>query len=184
MPVVETVQDNAHALPRGDERRDADEPGGERDHAPRPGGGGEGDEEVGNETRDDAEDSQPAGEEDAWAVAVADGPADEVGVGLPAESIFDGGEDGAEGGGVGGGLEGFQNGGAIAGGDVEFARGAIGDVDGDYTLDLVAVGLRGDCARLLVETAFAEANIAGDLQGFHFRPASWKAWSAMDSWVL
>ena len=104
VPVVHPVQDDAHAFPGGDQRRDADEPAHEGDYAPCSAGGAEGEEEVCDQAGQDAEDTESAGEDDPRTVAVADCPADEVGVCLLAQGVFDGGYHRAESGRVSGGL--------------------------------------------------------------------------------
>lgn len=119
--VVHAVENDAHALPGGDESGDTDEPADERKHAPPASSGGEGDDEVGDEAGSDGKDAEAAGEDHTRTVAVADGPADEVGVCLSAEGVLDCGDDFAESGWVGGVLEGVKKSLLLTGREVEFA---------------------------------------------------------------
>jgi hypothetical protein len=86
-----------------------------------------------------------ADEEYARLVAVADGPADEVGVGLPAEGGFGDLDGGQKGRGMRGVLQRTHHQGAIAVGKVEFTRGASGEVMLRDVIALFAIGLDGDC---------------------------------------
>ena len=96
---------------------------------------GEAEEDAEDDGHYDVGDAGVADEEDAGFVAVADGPADEVGVGLAAEGGFDHVFDEGEGGRVGGVLEGVEDGGAVAVGEVEFSGGVGGEVVGDDAVD-------------------------------------------------
>ena len=81
--VVHAMQHNAHTLVGRDERRDADDPAYGRQRAPAATRPAQGQEKGGHGGEQDDADAQAAGEEDAGRVAIADGPTDEVGVGLP-----------------------------------------------------------------------------------------------------
>lgn len=142
--MVKAVQNDAHAFPGGNESGDADEPGGEGDDAPGATGGAEDEEEVDQEAGEDEEDAEAACKGDAGWIAVADGPADEVGMRLPAEGVFDRGGGGAEGGRVGGVLKSVQDCLALAAGDVEFAWATFGDVGADDAADFDTEGLCSD----------------------------------------
>jgi hypothetical protein len=106
--VVHAVEDNAHPLPGGDESSNANEPAEEWDDAPATTSGRECDDKIGDQAGSDGEDTKTASKDDARSVAVADCPADEVGVRLPAEGVLDGGDDGVECGWVGSVLEGVE----------------------------------------------------------------------------
>lgn len=142
--VVHAVEDHAHAFPSGDECGDTDEPADEGKNAPGATSRGESDEQVCNEAGSDGENSQTTGEDDAWTVAVADSPSDEVGVGLPAESKLHSGNNIAESRGVCGVLKSVKKRLLLTRREVEFAWGIIGDVDGNNARDLVAIGLSCD----------------------------------------
>lgn len=87
--VVHAVEDDAHALPRRDQRRYADEEAEEREHAPRATGVAERQDNGSDQPDHDPADAQTTGEDDTRTVTVADGPADEVGVSLAAERPLD-----------------------------------------------------------------------------------------------
>jgi hypothetical protein len=89
---------------------------------------GEGEDYCDDVAGDDAFDAKAADEDHAGFVAVADGPADEVGVGLGAEGGVGDPEGRVEGGGVGGMLEGVEDVGAVFVGDIQFSWGVVGDV--------------------------------------------------------
>lgn len=142
---VARVDDDAEALVGGDADVEADEEEGEAPDAPPARRGGADQEDGEDDGSDDVGDARVANEEDARLVAVANAPADEVGVGLPAQGAFDNVMDQGEGGGVGGVLEGVEDGGAGLVGEIEFTRGVWGDVVRDNSVDLGAEGLYGDC---------------------------------------
>lgn len=145
MSVVHAVQDNAHSLPSSDEGGDADEESDEGEDTPGPTSAAEGDENSGDEASDDTCDPEPTSEDDAGAIAIADGPANEVGVGLPTQRPLDGGSHLPEGRWVGRILQSMEQGGALLGREIELARTTIGNVDGDDARDLLSVRLNGDC---------------------------------------
>ena len=93
MPVVHAVQHDAHALVRGHERADAQDESNGREGPVAPAGVAEGQDDADGEAGDDEADAEGARKEDARWVAVADGPADKVGVGLSAERGLDGVDD-------------------------------------------------------------------------------------------
>lgn len=82
--VVHAVKDDTHALPGGNESADANEVENEGDGSPAAVGAGECDENVNKQAGENATDTKTAGEDDTGTVAVADSPADEVGVSLAA----------------------------------------------------------------------------------------------------
>ena len=146
--MVHAVEDDAHALPGGDESGDADEPAKEGKNTPSPASGRKSDDEIRDETGGDGEDTQATGEDDTGSVAVADGPADEVRVSLSAQGVLDGCDDGAKGGRVSRVLQCVEKSLLLTRRQVELARRVVGDVDGDDTGDLIAVWLGGDCRQV------------------------------------
>ena len=142
--VVHAVENDTHALIRSDEGSDSDNP-------EKSGNGSDAtwscrkrEEDGPEEPSDDEEDSETASEDDASAVTVADGPADEVWVGLAAERGLNCLVDVAEGGWVGGVLQSLQEDDALAGGEVELAGGILNDVSANDTVHLLAERLNGD----------------------------------------
>ena len=93
---------HAHALPRGNEGRDTKHEKTGREHPPTSTSVAQSDQNSGNDTTDNASNTEATGEDDARPVAVANGPANEVGMGLVTERPLDRVEDGAERSGVGG----------------------------------------------------------------------------------
>ena len=83
--MMHAVQDNAHALPRGDEGSDANEPADERQHAPPAAYGAQSDDQISDEAGDDTSNAEATCKDDTRSVAVTYRPADEVGVCLAAE---------------------------------------------------------------------------------------------------
>lgn len=83
-------------------------------------------------------------EENFRFVAVADTPADEIGVGLSSQGTLDKITDRGEGRGVGGMLKGVEDDGAGLVRKVELTRGIGGDVMADDSVNLGAGGLDGD----------------------------------------
>jgi hypothetical protein len=122
------VQDEAEAFEGRYDGAETDEPeeGGEDPVPAR--GVGEGEDGGDGEADGDAFDAEAADEEHAGFVAVADGPADEIGVGLAAQGGFGDLEGGLEGGGVGGMLEGVDDLGAVFVREIQFSWGGVGDV--------------------------------------------------------
>ena len=78
------------------------------------------------------------------AIAVADGPADEVWVGLAAERGLNCLVDVAEGGWVGGVLQSLQEDDALAGGEIKLAGGIFDNVGANDTVNLLTEWLNGD----------------------------------------
>lgn len=122
------MEDEAEAFIGGYDGAEADEPeeGGEDTVPARE--VGESEDYCDDEADNNAFDAEAADEEHAGFVAVADGPADEIGVGLTAEGGVGDLEGGVEGGGVGGVLKGVEDVGAVFVGEVQFSRGGVGDV--------------------------------------------------------
>ena len=76
---------DTHALPCRNQRRNADNPSYRRQSPVAASGAAQGDENGGDEAQQDGGDAETTGEDDARSIAVADGPADEVRVGLTTE---------------------------------------------------------------------------------------------------
>jgi hypothetical protein len=122
------MKDEAEAFVGGYDGAEADKPEeGGKDTVPAR-EMGEGEDCCDDEADDDALDAEAADEEHAGFVAVADGPTDEIGVGLAAEGGVGDLEGGVEGGGVGGVLEGVEDVGAVFVGEIQFSWGGVGDV--------------------------------------------------------
>jgi len=116
--MVHPVQDNAHTLPGRDERSNTDEPAEEWQHTPSSASMAERNEEVSEEASDDTADTQATSEDHTRTVAIANRPADEVGMSLSAKRVLHSLDDGAEGSRVGGGLQSAQNRLTVAAGKV------------------------------------------------------------------
>lgn len=144
--MVHAVQDNTHALPGGNQCSDTNEPANERKHAPAATSRGKSDDDVGDETSGDGEDTEAASKDDTRAVTVADSPTDEVGVSLLAEGELDGGDYIAESRWVGRVLQRMEKSLLLARRKIEFAWCVVCNVDSDNAGDLVAVWLSSDCA--------------------------------------
>lgn len=147
---VACVDDDTETLVSGDADVEAHEEEGEAPEAPPAGCIGADQEDGEDDGGDDVGDARVTDEEDARLVAVADAPADEVGVGLPAQGAFNDVMDESEGGGVGGVLEGMEDCGAGLVGEIEFTRGIWGDVVRDDSVNFGAEGLDGDCKESLL----------------------------------
>lgn len=91
------MQDNAEAFVRSDHCGETHEPHWSCEESPPAACSRECEEYGDDEAESDVGDSHGADEEDTRFVAVTDGPADEVGVRLPAESGFGDGNGGFEG---------------------------------------------------------------------------------------
>jgi hypothetical protein len=102
------MQDYTHAFPRGNQRRHANEEANQGHDSPCATSGAKSEDDSNQKSGNDATDTQTARKDDAGAVAVADGPPDEVGVSLAAERPLDRRHDVLESGGVGGVLESME----------------------------------------------------------------------------
>jgi len=140
---VHSMKDNAHTLPGSNKSGDANQKPDDRQHAPRTAGTAECDEDSSDETTDDATDTKTTSKYDARTIAVADGPANEVGVGLATEGPLDRGNDFAEGRGVGGVLKSMEESVAFLGREVQLAGATVGNVYGYDSGDLLTIWLDG-----------------------------------------
>jgi len=178
--MVETVQDDTHAFPGSDECGDAKKEQWEGECTPAAIDAGECDEKANDDSTDDARNAEDARKEDAWRIAVADCPADEVGVSLASQGIFNSRKNMTKGRGMCRVLKSVQKSGALLGGEVKLSRAAVGNVDCDDTVDLITERLDGDYGTMAsqcltlgpVASRFDTAHSDEDLQGCHFRPAS------------
>lgn len=145
VPVVQPVQHHAHALGRRDQRRDAEHPQRRPQRPPAPPRAAQRRQDRPRRREQDAGGAEPAREGHARRVAVADGPADEVGVRLAPERVLDALRHGAQGGRVRRVGERLHDGLLLARGQVELAWCAVDDVGRDHAVDLGAEGLDRDC---------------------------------------
>lgn len=89
MAMVHAVEDDTHALPCCNQRRDTDEEANERNDTPCTTSAAAGEDDGDDETSEDAEDAESAREDDTRPVTIADSPTDEVGVCLASERPLD-----------------------------------------------------------------------------------------------
>lgn len=130
-------------------------------------------EDAHEDASNDGEDAEAASEDDAWTIAIADCPADEVRVSLAAKRPFDADHDLAKSRRVRRVRQSAEERVALARREVELASTAISNVDGNYTGDLFAIWLDSDCA---VELVIVLANEGGTcIHGWNFSPAVSKA---------
>ena len=78
--MMHAVQDNAHALDGSEKGGNADQESNDGKYTPATASTAEGDEDRSDKTSNDAEDTKTTSEDDTRTVAVANSPADEVGV--------------------------------------------------------------------------------------------------------
>ena len=105
---------------------------------------GDNEENSENETGEDMRVAVPFDEQDARTIAIADAPADKVGVRLTTEGPFDHVFDQGQGRWVCCVLEGVEDGGTVTMREVELARRVGGEVVADDPIDLRTKGLDGD----------------------------------------
>lgn len=86
------MEDNAHTLPGSDKGGDADDKAEETHDPPSTTCAAQGEDDAREKTSNDAANTQSSGENDTRAVAVADCPADEVGVSLATQRPLNGGD--------------------------------------------------------------------------------------------
>lgn len=150
MTVVETVKNDAHALPGSDECGDTDDIEKDREHTPCTACVGQCDEKIDKDAESNDTDTKTTSKDNTRTVAVADGPTDEVRVSLTSERPLDCGEDVFESGRVGGILQGVEESCTFSTREVEFARTAFGNVDTNDTLNLISEWLNGDYEKMSV----------------------------------
>lgn len=142
--VVHSVEDNTHALPRSNQGRDANEETNESQASPATTSAAKSDEKAGHEAGNNAADTETTGKDDARSVAVANGPANKVGVGLTAQGVFDGSNGRAKGRWVGCDLERAKDSSAFTVREIELAGTVHGNVDGNDAADFLTEWLGGD----------------------------------------
>lgn len=145
MSVMHAVQHHTHAFPCCDQGGDADEKTNQRHDTPCTTSTAKSENDCSNETGDDAADTETTCKDDTGTVAVADGPANKVGMCLATKRPFDRRDDVVEGRWMCRVLESMQQRSVLLGREVQLARSIIGNVDGDDTIDLFSVRLDGDC---------------------------------------
>ena len=135
--MVHAMQDDAHSLPSSNERRNTDHEANRRENSPAPTSVAESNEDSGDETTYNSTDAQTTGENDARPVAVADSPADEVGMGLMAKRPFNGSDNGCESSWMCGIGKGVEKGRPFLSREVELARRAVGNIGGNDAGDFL-----------------------------------------------
>lgn len=150
-----------------------------REGAVAPAHAAEGQQDGGGEASGDEADAQRSREEDARRVAVADGPAHEVGVGLAAEGGLDGPDEAPESGWVRGVGEGLNGGLLLPGGQVQLAGGPLHDVRRDDPVDFLAERLDCDWSGGQLPLPLHKTLRGGILQGC-LAPATAKASEACE----
>jgi len=145
MTVVETVKHNTHALPGSDQRGDTENVEKKWEHTPRTADMGQCDEQISEYAEHDQADTKTTGKDNTRTVAIADGPANEVGMSLTTERPFDSSGNIAPCRRVSGVGEGMEERRAFSTRQVELTGSTISDVDADDTVDLVTERLDGDC---------------------------------------
>lgn len=141
---MQAVKNDAHALGTSIERRDAEDEKESAESAPAASHVAKGENNRDDNTEVHEDDSEPDGEGLPRPVAIANCPADEVGVELVAEGVFDGGSDGRKGGGVGGLLKCDEKGLAARTVEVEFSGCAVREVVGHNPVDFLTERLDSD----------------------------------------
>lgn len=142
---MHTVKHHTHAFPGCNQGGDADEEANQRHDTPCTTSTTESENDCSNDTGDDAADTETTCKDDTGTVAVADGPADKVGMCLATKRPFDRRDDIVEGRWMCRVLESMQQRSVLLGREVQLARTIVGNVDGDDAIDLFSVRLNGDC---------------------------------------
>lgn len=149
MSAMPAVQDNAHALEPSIQRSSTKQPTDSPDSPPSPVGvpAHHGDDDRSQESSQNQENTQAHGEDDTGLVAVADGPANKVRVGLESKEALDVVSDVLHGRRMRRVGQGEEDRGPVPRGKVEFAGGSLGNVDGNDAGYLVPERLNRDYAR-------------------------------------
>lgn len=129
MAMVHAVEDDTHALPGSNECCNTNHEANGRKNSPASTCVTESDENGANDTTKDAGNAKTTGEDDTRGVAVANGPSNEVGVGLVTQRPFDRVHDNSEGCGMSGVSQGVQQSRPLLRREVQLARCTIGYVD-------------------------------------------------------
>jgi hypothetical protein len=101
----------------------------------------QGNRNASNNSSNDTEQSQPNCKDTTSFISITDCPANEVGMRLEAEKIFDVGVDFTQSRGMGRLTKSFEGGGTITVGKVELTRGSLDDVNSDDSRDFITVRL-------------------------------------------
>lgn len=144
VPVVHAVEHHTHALVRRHQRRHPEHPADGAQGPIATPGRGQGQHYRGRQSDHDQGHAQGPREEDTRRVAVADAPADEVGVRLPPERVLHRPGHGTECAGVCRVGESVHQDVALARGEVELSGGVLDNVVCNDAVDLFAEGLDGD----------------------------------------
>ena len=168
--MMHAVQDDTHTLPRRDEGCDADEPAKEWKHTPWAACKAECNEQVSDQAAQDTSNAETTSEDNAWPIAVADGPSDEVGVRLTAKRVLNRVGNNSESRRMGCVLQGVEYSCTLTAGQIQLTWAVLSNVYADDTVDLVAVWLRGNWVKSV--TSGRCESLDGFLHGFHFMPAS------------
>lgn len=107
------MENNTHALPCRNERGYANNEPDQGKHPPGTTSAAQRQDNCDDKTSDNATNAQSASEDNTGSIAVADGPTDEVGVGLAAQRPFDCGDHILEGRGVSGVLQSMKQSAAL-----------------------------------------------------------------------
>lgn len=164
---------NAHSLPSTDQGRNANHKANGREYSPAPTSVAESNEDSCDNAADNSTNTKAPCKDHTRPVAVTDGPSNEVGVGLMTERPFDCVHNSAESSRVRSVGQGVKQSGALLRGEIELARCSIGNVDGNYSRDLLSKWLDRDC-KIINECSQRLARVVYS-QGCHLRSAFSKA---------
>lgn len=166
LPCAPAQQEDAQPLQSRDQRRDPKPPLQRREEPVPAGSARKGQEDGDEKPNGNIADSEGAEDRRPGLVAVADGPADEVRVGLIAEREVQDLLNWAKRGGVSRPAGSMQHGRAVLVREIELARGAGADVMGNDPVDLATEGLVAGC---VLSCAFRMQGVGdwklGELQG-------------------
>lgn len=145
-PTASGVNDHAEAFVGCYANRESNEEEWSDEEAPPSGFSRKGKNDSKDEAANDMSDTRVSDKENARLVAIADGPPNEVGVGLATEVGFDQVSDRREGGRMRCVLEGMKHGATGPIGEIQFAWGFGGKVVADHSIDLGSERLDRDWA--------------------------------------
>lgn len=175
MAVMQAVQDHTHAFPCCDECRDTKDPTDDRQHSPGTTRRAECDEQVCNEGEKYACDAQTSSKDHTRPIAVTNGPADEVRMGLFPQGILNRLRDIAKGRRMSSVLQSMEYSLSFFRREIELAGTVFGDVDADDPCYFFTVRLSRDWIMSVLQK---RQQFWQYKQGFHFMPASSNACSA------
>lgn len=148
MAMVHAVENDTHALVRGDKCADTQDQSDGRQGAVASAELAEREKNSHDQTPDNRADAKRAGKEDAGRIAVAYGPAHEIWMSLSTERGVDRFEESSESTGVGGVGERIDCRLLLPGGKVELSRRPFPNVSCNDPVDLFAEWLNRDCKRM------------------------------------